>query len=290
MISRIPQEVRSFVENSLGKIANFIPISGGCINEAGRLKVDKDELFLKWNLANRFPKMFTKESEGLKILQAPGCIKIPDVMEVYEGETHSCIILEFIDAGPRSKNYWSELAHAMSCLHRQKRDEYGLDHDNYIGSLSQNNQNELCWKDFFVNSRLQPQLQMAYDSGKMNKADLDLFKILERKLPQLIREESPALTHGDLWSGNLMIGSHGEPVLVDPAVAYTHREMEMAFTTLFGGFDKTFYQTYQEIYPMDPGYEQRFDIYNLYPLLVHVNLFGGGYYNQVKQILHKYTS
>lgn len=285
MINRIPEEVRLFCEEHIGVLQSFKPASGGCINNGGKVSGKDGELFLKWNSANRFPDMFTTEAKGLKELSKPGCITIPHVTEVYEGEVYSAILMEMISSGRRVGNYWEKLAESIACLHRVKQDQFGLNHNNYIGSLPQNNSPEGNWIKFFVRNRLRPQLNIAIESGKMSHADIKKFDKLEQKLPELLVEGVPSLIHGDLWSGNLMTDQDGAPAIIDPAVSFSHREIEMAFTQLFGGFDQVFYEAYQEAFPMEPGYQERFDIYNIYPLLVHVNLFGGGYYHQVMHIV-----
>lgn len=239
--------------------------------------------FIKWNTARALPEMFTAEAKGLEIISSTGCFRVPKVVAVHEGTLFSCIIMEIINSGPRSADYWSKLAENMACMHQVTQPYYGLDHDNYIGSLPQYNTYKKEWLEFFVELRLEPQLKIAYDAGRLDQADQEKFDRFKQLLPGLLCIEKPALTHGDLWSGNLMIGEEGAPALIDPAVAYVHREMEIAFTRLFGGFDQEFYEVYQDIFPMEKGYMERFEIYNLYPLMVHLNLFGGGYYRQVMQ-------
>lgn len=287
MVNSIPEEIKNFCTRHTGPIRSFRPASGGCINNGGTVSGDWTTLFLKWNSASQFPGMFPAEEKGLRLLASPDCITVPKAVDVYEGKQHAGILMEVIQPSPRSKDYWENLAKGLACLHQVTREQFGLDHSNYIGSLPQFNHNYESWIDFFINCRLRPQLKMALDAGKVSHSDLRKFDALEKKLPELLPEEAPALIHGDLWSGNLMTDSHGNPALIDPAVAFSHREMELAFTELFGGFDQQFYEAYQEIFPMEKGYRSRFGIYNIYPLLVHVNLFGGGYYQQVMHILSR---
>ncbi|ELR69028.1 Ribulosamine/erythrulosamine 3-kinase [Fulvivirga imtechensis AK7] len=289
MINSIPEEVRAFCEEHVGVLQSFTPASGGCINNGGRINGKKGELFLKWNSARRFPDMFTTEAKGLSELRKPNCITVPRVTDVLEGEVYSAILMEIISSGRRVAKYWENLAESIACLHKVTQEQFGLDHNNYIGSLPQNNSLQQSWVDFFIKNRLRPQLKMALDSGKMSSSDIRSFDELELKLPELLAGGAPSLIHGDLWSGNLMTDQYGAPAIVDPAVSFSHREIEMAFTQLFGGFDNSFYEAYQEIFPMEAGYQERFDIYNIYPLLVHVNLFGGGYYHQVMHLLKRFT-
>nr|WP_162276804.1 fructosamine kinase family protein [Mucilaginibacter pedocola] len=157
-----------------------------------------------------------------------------------------------------------------------------------IGSLHQSNRQHKSWADFYAEERLQPLVKMAVDSRELGKSDIQQFDKLYAKLPELFDLEPPALIHGDLWSGNFLIDIKGIPFLIDPAVYLGHREMDLALTTLFGGFGATFYEAYQQHYPLSPGFQQRIKLWCLYPLLVHVNLFGGGYSNQLRSHLNAY--
>lgn len=289
MINNIPEEIADFLQNRFGKVSSFRSASGGCINNGGTIETGNASFFVKWNSSTRFPGMFEAEAKGLDLLREPQSLVVPSVVSHFEGKEHACLVLEQINEGRRSADFWEELGRGLAEIHRQSAPHYGLDHDNYMGSLQQYNQPNSSWIDFFINKRLQPQIALAKDNNKIDGKGLDLFEKLIVKLDQLLVTEQPALVHGDLWSGNFMVGSHGEPVLIDPAVAYAHREIDLAMTTLFGGFDQQFYEAYKNSFPLEPGYENRFDIYNLYPLLIHVNLFGGGYYQQVLSILNRYA-
>ncbi|MBL3654754.1 fructosamine kinase family protein [Fulvivirga sediminis] len=284
----IPKEIREFCQKKIGNIQDFTPASGGCINHGGTTTTTKGEFFLKWNSASLYPKMFEVEAKGLQLLSEPKCIKIPEVIFTYEGDEYSCLILENIKSSTKSNTYNKDLAEGLACIHQQKAEKYGLDHDNYMGSLDQSNAHSASWADFFYKNRIAPQVKLALSNGKMSQHDYDKFCELADKLPSLLSEEAPTLIHGDLWGGNIIVGASGEPVLIDPAVSFAHREMDLAMTTLFGGFDQSFYDAYMNISPLPEGYRERWDIYNLYPLLVHVNLFGGGYHTQAMNILSKF--
>lgn len=291
----IPEEVQKEVKTRLKgsngsiEIMNFTAASGGCINNGGRLSTSTGDYFLKWNSATRFPGMFKVEADGLKILADAKAIMIPEVIGFGEGENYSWILMEHIDSSARKNNYWQELGHQLASLHRNTADAYGLDHDNYIGSLPQENSYLDNWVEFLISRRYGPMVERALNSGKIGKEEARKFEKLYGKLKNLLVHEQPSLIHGDLWSGNLMVDSEGSPALIDPAVYYGNREKELAYTTLFGGFDAKFYESYQEEWPLEGGYHDRFQIYNLYPLMVHVNLFGGGYISQVNQILKRYA-
>lgn len=233
--------------------------------------------------------MFSKEQHGLELLESTKALRTPSVISLYDGERHSCLILEYLESATRSSDYWQKLGIGLANVHRTTASTFGLETDNFMGSLEQSNQRTVSWIDFFVNERIQPQVRLALARGNMTAKEAGKVEDLCAKLPQLVMEEQPALTHGDLWSGNIMTDNFGQPVLIDPAVSYSHRETDIAMTTLFGRLPEEFYQTYTDAFKLDPGWQERLDIYNLYPLLVHVNLFGGGYLAQVMGIVKRYN-
>lgn len=263
-------------------------VSGGDINNAYRLITNQSSFFIKTNHASRYPNMFEKEANGLDLLRNTNTIKIPEVIAVGEVDDTSFLMLEWIDSARPETNFWQNFGKQLAQLHQNTFSSFGLNENNYIGSLSQSNQQHNTWVDFFIHERLQAQIKMAVDAGKMDDQTVKQFENLYKELPNIFPEESPALLHGDLWSGNYMVGNKGEPVIIDPAVYYGHREMDLAMTKLFGGFSGEMYQSYNNQYPLQQGWESRITICNLYPLLVHVNLFGGGYLLQVKSILSKF--
>jgi protein-ribulosamine 3-kinase len=279
------------LQKYLGKtvvVKGFSFSGGGCINHGGRLETNEGAFFLKWNDANRFPGMFEAEAKGLELLQKPGALFIPNVIGVSERQNYQFLLLDFVDQKQRSGNYWNNLGEQLATLHGISSKTYGLDHNNYIGSLHQYNDQKSSWTDFFIHQRLEVQLKLAESSGSADTRLRKRFDELYKKLPSLLPDENPALVHGDLWSGNLMVNNKGEPCLIDPAVYFGHREVDLAMSKLFGGFAQEFYEKYNDVFPLSPGYQKRFDLYNLYPLLVHVNLFGGAYINQVNSILQYY--
>jgi len=199
------------------------------------------------------------------------------------------LIIEFIEQGPPSKEYWRLFGSSLAKLHKHTQPEYGWKEDNYIGPLIQYNTPTKSWLEFFVQYRLEAQVKLAVDDKKMSDMHVRQFSKLFAKLDQYIPEEIPALLHGDLWSGNIIRGAKGMPVLIDPAVYYGHREIELAYTQLFDRFDPEFYHAYHAEYPLMPGFEERVQLHQLYPLMIHVNLFGGGYVGQVGDILKYYV-
>jgi protein-ribulosamine 3-kinase len=292
MISRVPvnvlEGVGELLKISVSSFLDFSFISGGCINQGGQLKTSLGNFFLKWNNDKKFPGMFEAESWGLKLLRKQQAIKIPDVIGNGITSPHQFLLLEFIDQKTQIKNYSQHLGQRLASLHRCTAPSFGLDHNNYIGSLQQFNQLHSSWIDFFINQRLNIQLKFAIDNGRVSPDWIQKFQSVYLKLPSLLPQEKPSLLHGDLWSGNLITDDEGEPCLIDPAVYYGNREADLAMTKLFGGFDEKFYRSYDEAFPLQSGYQKRVDLYNLYPLLVHVNLFGGSYIHSVESILRAF--
>ncbi|MBX2969041.1 MAG: fructosamine kinase family protein [Cyclobacteriaceae bacterium] len=289
-MTNLPTALQTHISEKLSwSIKTFTSASGGCINHGGELVTTEGSYFLKWNDRERYPQMFEKESKGLTLLRTANSIDVPEVIHVGETDDLQFIIMSFVKAGRRAKNYWSLLGEQLAGLHRNTHTCFGLDHDNYIGSLIQKNSAKENWLEFFIEQRLEAQLALAEGKRKINAGIRKQFEQLYQKLPDLFPQEKPALLHGDLWNGNVMVNEKGEPTLIDPAVYYGHREAELAFTQLFGGFDQEFYLAYHNAFPLSPGFDARTDLYNLYPLLVHVNLFGGGYLQQAVNILSRYV-
>ncbi len=282
------QEVLSLFFNQDVEINNTHSVSGGDINDAYRLETSQGYFFVKTNFANRFPRMFEMEAIGLGMLRSVGVFTVPQVIALSEENDISYLLLEWIESAQPETDFWENFGKQLAQLHQNSSDQFGLVENNYIGSLSQSNQQHKTWVEFFIHERLQVQIKMAVDAGKMDSQTIAQFENLYKELPNIFPEEPPALLHGDLWSGNYMVGNNGEPVIMDPAVYYGHREMDLAMTKLFGGFGNEMYQSYNEHYSLQQGWESRIAICNLYPLLVHINLFGGGYLQQIKSIINQF--
>lgn len=293
MLQDIPVNVQQGVRTlfrASGEIVlkDFSFSGGGCINHGGRLTTSLGNFFLKWNDVARLPAMFELESRGLELLRSAHVVDIPEVIGFGEAGDCQFLVLSFIRENVPSKHYWERLGQQVAALHRVTNNLYGLDHSNYIGSLRQSNEQDESWVTFFVEQRLQVQVKLASDSGLMELEWLKKFESLYARLPSLLPEEQPSLLHGDLWSGNVMVNEQGDPCLIDPAVYFGHREADLAMTQLFEMFNEAFYYSYEEVFPLLPGHAQRVDIYNLYPLLVHLNLFGLTYLDSVKTIVRKF--
>lgn len=268
-------------------LLNYEPIEGGCINQAVRLSTDKGNYFLKWN--NNQVDIFEKESLGLKYLSNFGKINIPEVFQVGELHSKGFLLMEYIAPGKKDIIFWEQLGKGLAELHKVTKDKFGLDHNNYIGGLYQENTFHADWVDFFINCRLTPQIKKARNTGLISVDMVMKFDALYLQLNNLIPSENPALLHGDLWSGNIHCDHKSRPYLIDPAVYFGHREAEMAFTQLFGGFDESFYSNYENVYPLMPGFDLRVDLFNLYPLLVHLNLFGSSHLSSIVKTLKRFV-
>jgi fructosamine-3-kinase len=284
-------QIQSKLSEKLGTgitVRDSKPLSGGDINAAFRLNTNKGNFFLKHNSASRYPGMFRSEARGLELLEAAKELDVPAVVDAGEAGQDAYLILEFIESAPQNRNFWESFGSSLARLHRHTNNYFGLDHDNYIGSLHQLNNKHERWTDFFIHERLERQLQLARKNGLADRRMTAQFERLFERLPDIFPEEPASLVHGDLWSGNYMTGSKGQAVIIDPAVYYGHREMDIGMSRLFGGFDAGFYESYNLEYPLAPGWQERVEICNLYPLMVHVNLFGGSYVNSVNNILRQF--
>lgn len=263
-------------------------VSGGDINEAFKISTNTGIFFIKKNSATLYSSMFEKEAKGLQLLAGKSALKAPNAVASVKYGDEVFLMLDFIESGKKSIDFWDQFAKGLSQLHRNSVAYFGLDHDNYIGSLHQSNKKHDNWIDFFRAERLEKQVKLARDNGKLGKTIVDLFENFYKKLAEIFPIEPSALVHGDLWGGNYMTDEKGSPVIIDPAVYYGNREMDLGMSKLFGGFDSQFYNAYQNYFPMEKGWQTRLDYCNLYPLMVHVNLFGGGYLSSVQSILRKF--
>jgi len=265
------------------------PVGGGSINETFRLRVNhRLSLFCKLNSRSAYPGLFKKEKSGLEFLARRKVIRVPKSISQIELMDHQVLILEWINPRIKTKKFWINFAEQLAGLHKISSNQFGWDEDNYIGALPQLNNRRLIWTDFFIKCRLEPQVKLARDRHLLDKHQTLLFDNLYKKLESIFSPEKPALLHGDLWSGNFLCDENEQPVLIDPAVYFGHRSMDLAMTRLFGGFDRIFYACYDEHFPMPPNYEDQWRICNLYPLLVHLNLFGESYLGDIVHTLRNY--
>ena len=274
--------------SNVGKI-NFSSVGGGSINDTYRISFGDETVFCKINSATKFPQLFTKEKRGLEVIAKQSVIKVPSVINYVEYEEKQVFILEWINEGERSESFWKTFGQQLAGLHQQSSNYFGLDEDNYMGSVPQCNRKHNDWIIFFRNERLQPMMKRCFDKNLLTKNHLQAFDALQQKLPDIFETEKPSLLHGDLWSGNFMCNQASEPILIDPAVYYGHRSIDLATTTLFGGFRQPFYESYHYHFPLPSNYEEQWSVCNLYPLLIHLYLFGSSYLSQIERTLKAFS-
>ena len=275
-------------ERLSAEIESIAPLSGGDINEVYKINCTLGKFVIKHNSCQRFPKMFHKEANGLHMLRKGG-LKTPAVIDHFEYEDDQFLILEFIKEEKAENNFWIEFANSLAKIHRKSNALFGLDHNNYIGSLDQQNDPMSSWEEFFISRRLKPLVKIAFDNGLMARKHLADFNHFYRVFSELLPVETPSLLHGDLWSGNLLCGLGQQAVFIDPAVYYGHREVDIAMTKMFGGFDQVYLDHYQDCFPLEKGWEERVSIHNLYPRLVHLVLFGRSYLSGIENVIQRYT-
>lgn len=259
---------------------------GGCINRAFLLEGGGERYFVKLNGAERFT-MFEAEAEGLKQLAATQTVRVPMPLCSGMAEDQAFLVLEYLPLQAADARAQDALGHQLAQLHRVTAPTFGWHCDNTIGSTPQPNTPTTDWIAFWRNQRLGFQLQLAAHNG--SPALRDKGEQLLQQLPAFFTDYRPvaSLLHGDLWGGNAAATSNGEPVIFDPAVYYGDREADMAMTELFGGFSARFHAAYREAWPLDAGYRGRKNLYNLYHVLNHFNLFGGGYGAQALHLIER---
>ena len=264
-------------------------VGGGSINQTFRVSTGSDTFFCKVNSATKFPHLFEKEAKGLQLLRRHSTLRVPEVIGLFCADDQQVLLLEWIPGGPRTSAFWKSFGAGLAALHHVSQATHGLDHDNYMGSVEQVNGQEPDWCRFFIHQRLQPLVQQCTHRKLLSPKHQQLFERLYHRLPGLFATEPPALLHGDLWSGNYMCDDTSGAVLIDPAVYYGHRSMDLGMTTLFGGFDALFYQSYHYHYPLPSNYTEQWQVCNLYPLLIHLRLFGSSYLSQIESTLKEFA-
>jgi fructosamine-3-kinase len=290
------------IELHLSKVKNrpiqFIKIeaiSGGCINQAWKVTDNNsNKYFIKTNTPY-LENMLALEANSLQEIAQSNSIRTPYVLTYGSTPKFSYLILEFIVLKPSfsQKKMGEQLAkmHQTSNPLQQLSQKFGWCKNNYIGSTPQSNQYHETWASFWQNERLLYQLNLAFKKGYSNKAYEAGLKLVEA-VPLFFTDyqAKPSLLHGDLWGGNCASDINDNPIIYDPAIYYGDRETDIAMTELFGGFDNIFYDSYNECYALDLGYQTRKILYNLYHILNHYNLFGAGYATQAESITHRLLS
>jgi protein-ribulosamine 3-kinase len=269
------------------------PLGSSFAGRLYRVRSAAGEFALKW-AEQPVPGVVAAEARGLALLAATHTVRVPQVYAMHdpsvEGESGAAyLLIEWLD-GAGARPDMATLGTTLAALHRHSAEAYGLDHANYLGATRQPNAPHTDWPTFFCTQRLEPQIALAERNGLLPATRRRALERVLARLDDLLAgvARRPALIHGDLWSGNVLAASDSTPAMIDPAVYYADREAEIAYTELFGGFGARFYTAYNEAWPLEPNYRERRDLYNLYHLLNHLNLFGESYGAQVDAIARRY--
>jgi len=281
----ILNNISQFVNQQITEVKS---ISGGDISTAYLITSENTQYFLKTNTSKDAFRMFQAESLGLKAIEKTKTIKTPEVYACDQTESGAFILMEFIRSKSASSEEMNLFGNQLAKIHSQTSEQFGFEEDNFIGSLDQSNMKYVTWTNFYVQERLIPQLKIALDNNLMSKDEIPNEEVIENGCNSFFKNVQPSLLHGDLWSGNFLISETGQPVLIDPAVYYGHSEVDIAMSKLFGGFGQSFYKAYHDINRITDGFDQRIELYQLYYLLVHLNLFGSSYKGAVMNILKHY--
>lgn len=283
---RMWTEIDQAISQATGQefaIADTKPVSGGCINQGYQVSNQDISYFVKLNAAAQV-EMFAAEALGLKQMHATQTITVPEPICWGTAGNSSYIVLQWLDLAGGNSQSWEEMGRQLAAMHRQgTSNAFGWERNNTIGSTPQINTWRDNWAEFFAEQRIGYQLKLARRRGGSFPDTKKVVAAITAKLSD--RQPQASLVHGDLWSGNAAIAEDGSPVILDPATYYGDRETDLAMTELFGGFPTAFYQGYNAAWQLDRGYRQRKSIYNLYHVLNHFNLFGGGYGRQARRII-----
>jgi len=283
------KHIENEINNKLNRklVFKWQSIRGGSINSTYKISAEMFNFFIKTNDTSVFENGFKEEVLVLQFLKNHGSITPKIIIEgVFNKKIY--LVLSWIDSAFETDKFWQNFAIQLANLHQNKSEKFGLIYSNFMGQLIQKNTFFNDFSTFFIENRLKPQIKLALNKGLLESKELKQFENLYKKIDTLIPKEKPCAVHGDLWSGNYISASNNKAVFIDPAVYYGHREIDLAMSLLFGGFSKEFYKTYTEVYPLEKDFKFRKDIYNLYPLLIHLNLFGKSYLRSVKTIVSKF--
>ena len=279
--------INNIIERHFGRVpSQIVKLTGGDINEVYQVFFQEKSVVIKINTSQLLLQLFEKEKQGLELLSKSTFV-VPKHIKTDSIDNLQYLIMDYIEQG--SELNWAVFGEKLAQLHQIQEKYFGLDHNNYIGSLKQVNQECGAWSEFYTNHRLIALTAKARDQGLFEKKHCNWVEKLCQRLDELIPACKPSLIHGDLWSGNLLIDTSGHPVLIDPAVYYGHPEMDWAMLSLFGSYPVEALDHYQNLHPLEKGLNERKDIHQLYPLMVHLILFGKGYLNGVESTLKKYA-
>ncbi len=283
------QHLISYISTQIDeKIFSFRSVSGGDISSAYLLETKTQKFFLKVNSKPFASTMFHAEQKGLHAIEETQTIAVPHVHLVDSFEDKSFLLMDFVESKRPDASDFQRLGTQLAMLHQCTQADFGFSGDNFIGSLPQSNTPNRNWPEFYWLERIFPQLKMALDNQLLRKNEISSEEKAIAVFREIFGNVVPSIVHGDLWGGNYLIATNGTPYLIDPAVYFGHSMVDIAMSKLFGGFGQSFYEAYHEIIPKTQNYSRQIELYQLYYLLVHLNLFGSGYYSGVSSILRKY--
>jgi len=281
--------LKEHIENALNStVINTTPVSGGDISQAFKIFTKTDRFFCKYHPGTNGFLMLRSEKEGLEAISTTGTIRVPRVFHLGSLNNGGVLLMEYIEAKSPSDKDMACFGRDLAALHKVSSDTYGWNSDNYIGSLDQKNIPHATWPNFYAENRLLPQLILATDRGYLSKEEVPERSALLESINKHCNIHKPSLIHGDLWGGNYLIDEHGVPFLIDPSISYADPGMDLAMSKLFGGFSSHFYDAYAENSPTPIPSQAVTELYQLYYLLVHLNLFGESYAPAVRRILKRY--
>ncbi len=277
------RELKIICEDLLNEsITDITPVPGGDINQSFQLETIQNNYFCKTNTSSIGEDLLQKELVGLKAIGR--YCTTPKIVN----SAPNVFIMTWVKSSSKTRFFWEKLGKELASLHKVTSNQFGFEAHNYIGTLIQKNDLEESWENFYVKQRLLPQFKMAVDNGYLHATEVPSTELMSKRIQEVCPTEIASLIHGDLWSGNIVGDSNSTAYFIDPCVSRAHREMDIAMSTLFGKFDQRFYDVYNEAFPLTTGWKNRLDIYHLYYLLAHLNMFGIGYKNDVLKIVKNY--
>ncbi|MFD1361165.1 fructosamine kinase family protein [Lentibacillus salinarum] len=263
-------------------------LAGGSINESYYVETESRQYFIKYH-TDAPDRFFALEAKGLELIRETHSISVPHVFALSDEKHRAYLVMEWVEGAPAADTDW-KLGDRIAAMHQTIGEQHGFTDDTFIGTLPQPNRLCSSWLAYYRDKRLNRQLQLGIDSGIMTGKRRERMEKLLEKLDKWVPDDvAPSYLHGDLWGGNWLTGPGGEPYVIDPSFLYGDRHFELAFTEVFGGYSSDFYRGYEERFPLSPAYDDVKPLYQLYYLLVHLNMFGEAYGRSVDMILKRYV-
>jgi len=290
--SELEAEIRNHLSLKINTVIEnfrYSSIGGGSINQTYRIHINnKVSFFCKINSLSHFPFLFESEQRGIEWLNRESIVRVPKIISVFATSYHQVLVMEWIEQGLKTQTFWKNFGEQLAALHHVTAGYFGAGENNYMGALPQSNKIHNTWTDFLISERFLPQIDLSLSKKLLEPLHVRQFENLYKRLEGIFPIEPPSLLHGDLWSGNFLADENQNPVLIDPAVYMGHRSIDLGMTTLFGGFDKLFYESYNASFRFPANYQEQWEVCNLYPLLIHLNLFGKSYQGDILRTIKKY--